>query len=571
MSKGGFFKELTGLVKKHFFNKKQARKAAKAAAGKYSFSRAGAGSGKQTSKSGVSVGTVHHDSTNISDRKKQEKIEKLCEKLFEKKDMISSGKLNFLGLDKIKKRMGKSWEGIKPIVYDTVDSSIRKYMEDGDVFIRYREDIYLIIFAHASHQEAKIKSALIAEEIRRRLFETGHEELREMEIEREVRTVKTETLCGKKSLEETFDNIFSGKIDVDALKRDKPHEPLERQDEPPKAPLSTPAYEGESGLPPALSKVGTQEPQTLQTPKESSSAPRKPHIEIIEVETHRKPDPQQPTVAQYDLEQQFSFIPTWDLKRSYLSTYICVLKNDDNIDPYAAHKAVYKKLSHSQMLEYDKATLWRVITEFAEMKKNGTKNMFLCCPVHYETLVRDSSFTEYKIACQHIPQELRKFLFFIVMDCPAQAHQSTLSKFAGPLRNYCRFFCGEVPFDSKIDFVTYRIAGFHSVGINLPQMGKKYNDAIALSVRRFSAQAKKNFITFIFVLGVYDTDLISTAIFPDFDFAAGPTIHGKVQKPDGIHEFRHQDIYSKIADNNSRTQDLPKEKTQKSKHAVKTE
>lgn len=509
MSETGFFKEFAGLVKKHFLNKKTK-----------------GASHKDKEHSSVSVGSRTHDSANIADPAKQAEIETLCEKLFEQKDMITSGKLNFIGLDKVKKRFGKSWEGIKPIVFETADSVIRKYMEKGDLFIRYREDIYLIIFARASHEEAHIKAALIAEEIRRHMFEDEREEFQNISVDRDVRTVKTETLRGKQNLGQTIGQIFSGQIDVPAN---------ERKSKPLNMEIS------EKTERPAEEKNVTAAPPRKEAPPEK----KMPHVEVIEVETYQKSLRQPEKVIEEKYEPEFVYMPVWDVKRSYLSTYICVLDNngDGLTNPFDAHKESYAELSHSQKLEHDKAVLKNVIKDLKILDGKG-QDIFICCPVHYETLIRDSNFTKYRFACQSIPEKLQNKLFFIVFDCPAKVHKSTLAKFAGPLKNYCRFFCAEVPFGEEIDFVSYRSAGFDSVGINLPPLEKE-TALLVKELEVFARHAKKNYIPFIFALGVLSTDIISSVIFVDYEFSAGAAIHTHVHKPDIAYKFKYQDLFAK--------------------------
>ncbi len=125
---------------------------------------------------------------------KQKKISDLCEKLFEQTELIAAGKIQFLGLGKVKKKLGKMWLGLQPIVYAEVEASINKYLMPGDLFIRYKDDTYVVIFAKAGAEEARIKLTLIAEEIKRRLFDHEEEALREMDLQQVVSVLHTKDL-----------------------------------------------------------------------------------------------------------------------------------------------------------------------------------------------------------------------------------------------------------------------------------------------------------------------------------------------------------------------------------------
>lgn len=525
MEQQGFFNELFGLFKKHL-RKKKARPVP-----------------KTNIQPDVKVGSKSRDSAHITDTRKQAEMEKLCEKLFQQQDMITSGRLNFIGLDKVRKRYGKSWEGLKHLVYETADSVIRKYMEPGDLFIRYREDVYLIIFARISHEEAHIKATLIAEEIRRRMFEDEREELEGVKIKREVRTVRTEPLRREKGLDNVYDKIFSGDIDA---------EPKVRK-------ADDRAFTIPEG---AKVQVGTDRAKTSRSVKVESNADSEQdnqacsekisqNVEVIGVDRYQEALGTDQRAAKTTFDPDFCFVPVWDVKRAALSTYICVLEtSQSDSDAFGAHKQVYEDLPHKQRLELDKAVLCRTVNELADLRRDG-EHFFVCCPVHYETLMRDESFTSYQISCQKIPGNLQSHLFFIVFGCPAQVHRTTLAKFVGPLKNYCRSFCAEVPFGQDVDFVAYRSAGFDALGVDVPQY-EKGTDLVIRDLEVFAKQAKKHYIPFIFALGVYSTDIIGSVVFPDFEFSAGAAIHTHVHKPDRAYQFRYQDHFSQERDMRSK-------------------
>src|SRR5690349_10432325 len=71
---------------------------------------------------------------------KQKEIEALCNRLFKQKSLVTSGRLQLIGLGKIKRRMGKGWTGLQPLVYQIVEDAISKYMVKGDIFLRYKDD-----------------------------------------------------------------------------------------------------------------------------------------------------------------------------------------------------------------------------------------------------------------------------------------------------------------------------------------------------------------------------------------------------------------------------------------------
>lgn len=100
-------------------------------------------------------------------------LEHLCSELFRKEALMVSGRLQMIGLDKIKKRMGRSWAGFQTLVYDTVEEVMSEILGKGDLYIRYRDDSYIIVFGRTSLRQGGEIAGKIAEEIRQRLFQSG--------------------------------------------------------------------------------------------------------------------------------------------------------------------------------------------------------------------------------------------------------------------------------------------------------------------------------------------------------------------------------------------------------------
>ncbi|HEY8189138.1 MAG TPA: hypothetical protein VIF12_00520, partial [Micavibrio sp.] len=84
---------------------------------------------------------------------------------------MTSGRLQLLGLGKVKQRMGKRWAGLQNVIYSLCEEAIQKYTDRGDVYIRYSDESYMLLFAAVSPTEGELKVRLIAEEIKRRLFD----------------------------------------------------------------------------------------------------------------------------------------------------------------------------------------------------------------------------------------------------------------------------------------------------------------------------------------------------------------------------------------------------------------
>jgi len=146
-------------------------------------------------------------------KEKQEQIQSFCDQLFESQDLITSGRLQLIGLDKVKKRLGKSWDGLQPIVYKTVEDAANKFLDPRDLLVRYKDDSFLIVFAKDKGAIAEAKVMLIVDEIRKSLFEHEEKELRNIDIKSAISEIKPNHFKKKKLspkiIDESIDTIHN--------------------------------------------------------------------------------------------------------------------------------------------------------------------------------------------------------------------------------------------------------------------------------------------------------------------------------------------------------------------------
>jgi hypothetical protein len=114
-------------------------------------------------------GTASLSSTESPERK----LEALCEKLLREKKLLTSGKLQLIGLSSIKRRMAKRWEPRRLQIYAIVEKVFKENTSAGELYFRYKEDTYIIIFGSQDLAESTTRTTQMADEIRRRLYISG--------------------------------------------------------------------------------------------------------------------------------------------------------------------------------------------------------------------------------------------------------------------------------------------------------------------------------------------------------------------------------------------------------------
>lgn len=443
------------------------------------------------------VKKIHAQGRKAFSLEKQTELDLLCAQLFKKKEFLTSGKLQFIGLEKIRKRMGKSWAGLSRIVYDTAEEVMSKHLDKNDLFIRFHDESYIIIFANSSLEEGQRTAAVIAEEIRQRLFSLDEEELRKIEIRQAISEIKVSDLA---------DQGFMDFMDF--------------------------AFEG-----PDPYQQGTLPDEEKQEIKLSEI----PKIEIGAADYKKKPKEYK---SAQPIDLNCAYLPLWDVQRNALTTYLCLARGaskDKNL--LNAHENIYRGQSADSKVALDRKILDVVRLELAQMEKDNRK-LLIACPVKYKTLHEFESYEAYKEQLALIPLQQRQFLILLV-----QLDDNMPTKevywFATPLRQFCRHIFAEVPLRRDINFNYLRNSGVDVTGIRLDDSLNSEQEIMNL-LSGFSSKAKSLKIPKTFILGVSTLSLTTSSVCAGFDFLGGSAIHDEVPRPDSVHRYRHEDLLTAL-------------------------
>lgn len=413
---------------------------------------------------------------------KQKEIEILCNRLFRQKSLITSGKLQLIGLGKVKKRMGRGWEGLQPLVYQIVEDVISKYMAKGDIFLRYQDDRYVIIFGSASCEEGEMKAMLIAEEIKSNIFALNKEELKDFDIEKHVSEVETAPLIDK-PFHVTAGYLANQETDIKRQEKKADFKPVVIRS----------------------IEVGTDYAETIPSAIE-----------------------QERWIAVKKLD--CSYAPLWDVQKGALTTYLCRAPQSP-----AGKKALAGDARDMALLE-------TVIAELQRMSQEEQK-FFIICPVRHETLYRNSDFKKYTALCQHMTAEQKKTLILMITDPLENLPKKSAYWFVSPLKGYCSSVFVEVPIKQKTDFFYFYQSGFDAMGISLRKMDAGESAKID-TMNAFGAQARAAMMPGTFVLDVSTLSLATSAACAGFRYLGGAAIHEDVPVPDKMYRYKHEDLLS---------------------------
>lgn len=286
-----------------------------------------------------------------------------------------AGRVNFIGLSKIRERLGEKWGHVAERADGITRRAIERRLTSVDVYTRYKQLQYLIIFAQLPKEQAQLKCALIAEEITKRLLgeDLGPELL-------EVKTMVS-PLGGDLAFEEV------PSIDVLAAR-------LAEED--------TETRETTSA-----SDVDSDEDNWWEASKDAATDP----LDGI----------------------QFVYRPVWDVRHRAITTYICVPTRQ------GLSESQMSPLTNPALVRRLDATVQRhVITDLRKIMKNK-RRMLLGLPVHFETLASTISRGAYVDVCKRgIPPEGWRLLAFELTGVPNGLPQSRLLELTAILRPFSR-------------------------------------------------------------------------------------------------------------------------------------
>jgi len=83
---------------------------------------------------------------------------------------LLSGRVNMIGMHKIKERFGAEWEKFADRADRIARNTIERHLVSGDIYTCLHRVIYVIVFARLSAHQAQVKCTLIADEIAKALL-----------------------------------------------------------------------------------------------------------------------------------------------------------------------------------------------------------------------------------------------------------------------------------------------------------------------------------------------------------------------------------------------------------------
>ncbi len=351
-----------------------------------------------------------------------EKIEALCAKMLESGDNLQSGKIQFINFEQVREFMGSRWKVVEPIVLSIADEVILKYVGPDDIYFRYNEDDYMIIFSNASPAEAQAKCTLIATEIRNLIFTNLHDH---PGIDK-LKTASFFKVFFRSDLKETRNVLDHMSADLSqAIKEESP--PIDLKSLVPTVSIAVPS-KGEGN---------NQQDAKKQQKEGAEEDVSNRDITFYSIQLSR-----------HDREGK---------------NYIIYNDEDDGLQNFASPIIRYltfaETLNKKQKALYNNEKLGRVIKSLQESDKE-----VYCCPLDFNTLLSDTYGLTLSRSLSVLTTEQKKRLEIFVNNIPDGVPFQTLERVIAPLEINCRTMSTLLPFSQKSKISNLINCGFKGVG-----------------------------------------------------------------------------------------------------------
>jgi hypothetical protein len=395
---------------------------------------------------------------------------------------ILSGNIHLVGLSKIRDQLGDEWPRIADRAQDVAYKVIQRMCRPNDVFTRYGELSFIIIFSDLTADQAQLRCHDIGEEIGRRLL---------------------------------GENFAAEATDV-----------------------STGVFESDGSL--VFNAVSKEE--LIQRLTGSATLATSPEVSGTEPDLET-PDF---SFAQLDkakalASMEVMYRPMWNLRHKVIATYFATVGATnvfgDRLWDTALRREYQGVLSTA---EIDIFIARRALRDLAANVAQGQK-VLLGWPIHFETLASRAGRQAYLDLCRTIPDAVRQLLVLEIDGMPEGTPQSRLLEIIAVIRPFCRGQNIRVPWTFR-NFGQMTGASLNGIGFDLAAAPRNDTERIRI-LNEFAAAADKVGLRY-YAHGLNSRAQALAALSAGYEWIDGDAVNRLTDIPGKMTRFNIGDLYS---------------------------
>lgn len=393
---------------------------------------------------------------------------------------ILSGNIHLVGLSKIRERLGDEWPRIADRAQDVAQKVLQRMCRPTDVFTRYDELSFIIIFSDLSLDQAQLRCHEIGEEIGRRLLGEN--------FAAEANDVSTGVFESDGSL------VFSSVNKEELIQR--------------------------------LTGAAVNAPV-----QEESAAPEAEMPDFAFAQIDR---------AKALASMEVMYRPMWNLRHkaiaNYLATAGAVNVFGDRLWDTALRREYDGILSTA---EFDIFIARRALRDMAANVAQGQK-VLLGWPIHFETLASRAGRQAYVELCRMIPDAVRQLLVLELDGMPEGTPQSRLLEIIAVIKPFCRGQNVRVPWTFR-NFGQMTGASLNGVGFDLAAAPRGDAERIKI-LNEFAAAADKVGLRY-YAHGLNSRSQALAALTAGYEWIDGDAVNRLTDLPGQMTRFNIGDLY----------------------------
>ena len=466
---------------------------------------------------------------------------RLC-KLLSEQPTVTAGRIFFIDLESLRVELADQWPNLADVIESVSRTVFRRNLSANDVYCKYGDDGFLVVFSTLSTASATVVCQRIADDLRAMLMgKTGSSK------------VSVRTVVGQRDSRLLMQEVSL----LDSAIR------VARNDETEAAQVHAPNTGQTSTVAPMRPVAGLldSDPGWNQLPWQAGAetdtsdapaparqpAPRvvsdEPGWEPLQIERSARGNlPRQKATEDLGLtgSPDYLFQPVWDTQNKLLSTYLCLTPDEVASEPTCiAAGGDLGSVDGDAVAAFDLNKLLNAADMLDELVRNYFQ-LFVSAAVHAETMGTPRHRRQYLHVVRRIPEKLRKYLIFQLYGLPAGITTSRIVDCVTALRPYCGAILVETGLDPA-EVSRFAGIGIHAVGADLrtvsPSEQRLFGD-----LSRFAAEADKHRL-WTFLTGITKSSQVIGATAAGIRYLSGRRIGPASEVPMHIRQFNLEDFY----------------------------
>lgn len=440
-----------------------------------------------------------------------------------KKGGVTAGAVHFLDLTGLRAKLGAKWPRMAERVTLATTGCLDQALSQDDVYVALEGPMFVIVFAHLTLDEARLKCAILADRIERRFVGDEDEDMRGLLVR-----AASARLDGSEGVEA----VNLEKVARSIVERE---EQALRSQHDPAHPLPRPFPAGAVADDLEADPTAPVLKRTAQGKKDSPTWVATGKGDKGDFDPIMRPPLPPPSPP-----SDFIYRPMWHTRQNVMATYVClpIWRDEDGIATIGEHST---QCLPSEIVDTDLAVLIRASQDFRALRAMD-RRLILSVPVHFETIAKPAVRAHYAAACQYIDTEDRRYLLFELVGTPQGVSLSRLGAIVGILLSFGRGVNLRTTLQDT-DFQTYREARLFGVGVEVGRAAVS-DEALINSFQRFVERAERYGLR-TYIHGLSSLSMTAAAVGAGFDFIDGDAVTSVTESP-VAYRFSIEDMYENL-------------------------